>query len=75
MPRRQKPPGLAKWTWDEINQGRRWTGNEKKWRTRGKQSGWEKKADGSYQMPPEAAFIYIGTIIVIIVIWVAFGLK
>jgi hypothetical protein len=23
MPRRQKPPGLERWTWDEINAGRR----------------------------------------------------
>lgn len=75
MVRRPKPPGKENWTWEEINRGRRWTGNERKWRKRGRESGWEKRPDGTYQMPPAAAFIYIGTMIVLIVIWAAFGLK
>lgn len=75
MSRRQKPAGKEKWTWNEIEQGRRWTGNERKWRKRGKESGWEQNNDGSYQMPPAAAFIYIGAFVVLIIIWAALGLK
>ena len=75
MARRAKPPGQEKWTWTEIEQGRRWTGNERKWRKRGRESGWEQKNDGTYQMPAGVAIVYIGTIILLVVIWVALGLK
>jgi hypothetical protein len=75
MARRQKPLGKEKWTWDEINRGRRWTGNERKWRKRGKQCGWAQTPDGSYQMPPGAALIYIGVFVALIVLYAVLGLK
>ncbi len=42
MPRRQKPPGREKWTWDEINAGRKMSKGEKRSRRLANQS-WRNK--------------------------------
>ena len=54
---------------------RRLTKNERKWRMRGKESGWAQNPDGSYQMPPGAAIIYIGVFVALIILYAVLGLK
>jgi hypothetical protein len=54
MPRRVKPPGKERWTWAEIDAGRRLSKSEKRWRRMGKDFGWAKQPDGSYRAPTEA---------------------
>jgi hypothetical protein len=54
MPRRQKPPGYEKWTWDEINAGRRMSKAEKRTRRMAVAFGATKMPDGRIQPPPVA---------------------
>jgi hypothetical protein len=59
MPRRRKPAGLEKWTWVEINAGRRMSKAEKRWNRTAKDLNWDQRSDGSYQAPPQAVPILI----------------
>jgi hypothetical protein len=44
MPRKQKPPGREKWSWEEINQGRKHTQAERADRWAAKNSAKRKEA-------------------------------
>jgi len=52
MGRRQKPPGMEKWTWDEINAGRKMSKGEKRARRLAVAFGATKEPDGRIQPPP-----------------------
>ncbi len=54
MARRIKPPGYEKWTWDEINAGRKMSKSEKRTRRLAFAFGGTKRTDGSIQPPPFA---------------------
>ena len=54
MPRRQKPPGYEKWTWDEIKAGRKMSKAEKRGRRVAIAFGATKLPDGRIQPPPAA---------------------
>jgi hypothetical protein len=75
MARRTKPLGLEKWTWAEIDRGQRWTRLERKWRKRGRECGWVQRSDGTYEMPAGAALVYIGTGVVLLILYAWLGLK
>lgn len=51
MPRRQKPPGYEKWTWDEIHAGRRMSKAEKRTRRMAMHLGASKGEDGRIEPP------------------------
>jgi len=51
MPRRQKPPGKEKWTWDEINAGRKMSKTEKRYRRLAVDLGATKHPDGRIEPP------------------------
>ena len=51
MPRRQKPPGQEKWTWDEINAGRKMFKTEKRYRKTAVVLGATKSEGGRIQPP------------------------
>jgi hypothetical protein len=51
MPRRKKPPGYERWTWAEIEAGRRFSKSEKRWKRFAKNSSWKQRSDGSYAAP------------------------
>ncbi len=55
MPRRQKPPGQEKWTWDEINQGRKMSKTGKQYRNLAVSFGATKSPDGKIVPPSGAA--------------------
>ncbi len=68
MPRRQKPPGMEKWTWDEINAGRKMSKSEKRTRRLAVSLGATKAPDGRIQPPPFGDnpmyyFVFIGILI------------
>src|SRR3954466_7756369 len=54
MPRRRKPPGYERWTWAEINAGRRMSKSEKRWRRVAKELNWDQRSDGSSEAPANA---------------------
>lgn len=54
MPRRRKPPGYEKWTWAEINAGRRMSKTEKRWNRAFKSMNWEQRPNGTYAAPRHA---------------------
>src|SRR6266446_2803199 len=54
MPRRTKPLGYERWTWAEINAGRRMNKAEKRWNRVAKNLDWDQRPDGTYQAPPQA---------------------
>ena len=54
MPRRQKPPGFKKWTWDEINQGRKMSKTEKRYRNLAVSFGATKSPDAKIVRPSGA---------------------
>ncbi len=59
MPRRRKPPGYEKWTWNEINAGRKMSKAEKRWNRIGKELNWEQRPNGSHQAPAQAVPILV----------------
>ncbi len=68
MPRRQKPPGREKWTWDEINAGRKMSKGEKRSRRLAISLGATKAPHGRIQPPaysdnPTYYFVFIGLLI------------
>ena len=70
MPRRTKPPGKEKWTWDEINQGRRMSKAEKRTRRLAVSLGATKASDGRIVPPtladnPTYYLVFIGLIALI----------
>lgn len=54
MARRQKPPGLEKWTWEEIRVGHRLSKEDKRMRRLARHMGATDKPDGTIQPPPFA---------------------
>ncbi len=57
--RRVKPPGMEKWTWDEINARRKMSKSEKRTRRMAVAFGATKRTDGSIQPPTfEASPMY-----------------
>ncbi|WP_165253606.1 hypothetical protein [Paludisphaera soli] len=77
MPRRQKPPGYEKWTWDEINQGRKMSKTGKRIRRLDVGLGASKDARGNitpplYSEAPHYWWVMIGLMIVGLV---AFGVE
>jgi hypothetical protein len=67
MPRRSKPPGMGKWTWDEINQGLRMSKSEKRGRRLAVALGATKDSNGRIQPPtfadnPTYYFVFVGLI-------------
>jgi len=75
MPRRQKPPGFEKWTWAEINAGRKMSKTEKRGRRLAKSFGATERPDGSLQHTPESAWACIGIVILLLVIAVLFEIS
>jgi hypothetical protein len=74
MPRKQKPPGKEKWTWDEINQGRKMSKTEKRYRRLAVNLGATKHDDGRIEPPkydshPEYWWTFI---VLAIIVFVAF---
>jgi hypothetical protein len=73
MPRRQKPLGKEKWTWDEINQERKMSKTEKRYRNLAVSFG-ATKSNGGRIIPPSAAdspmyyVVFIGLLILSIVV-------
>ena len=68
MPRQRKPPGYERWTWAEINAGRRMNKSEKRWRRVAKELNWDQRPDGNYVAPPHAQpilFIIIALMVVL----------
>jgi energy-coupling factor transporter transmembrane protein EcfT len=51
MPRRQKPPGKEKWTWDEIRAGYRFSKSQKRAIRLAVSMGAKKLPDGRVQPP------------------------
>jgi hypothetical protein len=77
MPRRQKPPGMEDWTWDEINSGRKMSKGEKKARRLAVSLGAAKTPDGRIQPPafdddPTYYFVVVGLLILVVI---AFALS
>jgi hypothetical protein len=73
MPRRQKPAGKEKWTWDEINAGRRMSKSEKRYRRMAVNLGATKRDDGSIQPPtfgenPHYYFVFGFLVLVLILV-------
>ena len=81
MPRaRQKPPGMEKWTWDEINSGRKMSKGEKKYRSLAVTLGATKAADGRIQPPaasdnPTYWLVFIGLLVVAVLMVVFSAMK
>ncbi|WP_165253514.1 hypothetical protein [Paludisphaera soli] len=72
MPRRQKPPGYEKWTWDEINQGRKMSKSEKRYRRLGVGLGASKDARGnvtppSYHEAPQFYWVMGGLLVMALI--------
>ena len=51
MAMRQKPPGMEKWTWDEINARRKMSKSEKRYRRLAENMGATKGDKGEIQPP------------------------
>jgi transposase len=67
MPRRTKPPGMEKWTWDEINEGRRMSTYERQYRRLAVRAGSLKSPGGKFETPafadnPAYYLMFIGLI-------------
>ncbi len=81
MPRPKKPPGQEKWTWDEINAGRKMSKTEKRGRRLAVALGATKAPDGRIQPPrvednPQYYAVFIGLLILSLIMLVfAFFLK
>ncbi len=72
MPRRTKPPGMEKWTWDEINQGRRMSTYERRYRRLAIRAGAMKRPGGKIEAPaladkPAYYLVFVGLIAMAIV--------
>lgn len=59
MPRKQKPPGFEKWTWEEIRCGRKLSKGEKRVRRIAKGFGATEKKDGNLEHTPESFFVIL----------------
>ena len=73
MPRRKKPPGMEKWTWDEINSGRKMSKHEKRTRRLAVSFGATKAPDGRIQPPafsdnPTYSLVFIGLFIFFVLV-------
>lgn len=80
MARRQKPPGMEKWTWDEINLGRKMSKAEKRGRRMAIAFGATKKEDGQIEPPSfdenqTYYFVFIGLLVIFFVALIASGGK
>jgi hypothetical protein len=51
MPRKQKPPGMENWTWDEIRMGQKMTRGQKKARRLVKSLGGQPDENGHLRIP------------------------
>lgn len=51
MPRKQKPPGMENWTWDEIRMGQKMSRGQKKARRLVKSLGGETDENGNIRIP------------------------
>jgi hypothetical protein len=80
MPRRQKPPGKEKWTWDEINQGRKFSKTERRYRALAQSLGANKSSTGK-TIPPSAAdnpsyyVVFIGLLIAFVAVAILSALN
>jgi hypothetical protein len=80
MPRKQKPPGMEKWTWDEINAGRKMSKAEKRGRRMAVAFGATKEPDGkivppAYDENPTYYLVFVGLLILCFVVAIASGGK
>ena len=66
MPRRQKPAGYEKWTWAEIDAGRRFSKSEKRWNRAAKDMCWSQRDNGSYEAPAAAKPLLIVIVILMV---------
>jgi hypothetical protein len=57
MPRKQKPPGMENWTWEEIRSGRKISKSEKRMRRIAKGFGATERQDGSIKHTGESALV------------------
>lgn len=78
MPRKPKPPGMEKWTWDEIHAGRRMTKHEKRWRKVARNMA-ATDQDGSLKPPSVESnpgyHLYFGAILVMLIVVAIFFPK
>ena len=77
MPRKQKPPGYEKWTWDEINQGRKMSKAEKRGSRLAQHLGATKDESGRIVPPkfednPGYWIVMITVLIVIVIVMIFF---
>jgi hypothetical protein len=75
MPRRQKPSGKEKWTWDEINAGRKMSKTDKRWRRLAVSLGATKEPDGRIRPPsfednPNYWLIFGGFLMLFVLLWI-----
>lgn len=80
MPRRQKPPGMEKWTWDEIKAGRKMSKAEKRSRRLAVSLGATKAKDGRIQPPsfnsnPMYWLVFIGLLLMSVFVLVMSNRK
>jgi hypothetical protein len=67
MPKKQKPPGMEKWTWEEIRCGRKMSKSEKRMRRIAKGFGATERQNGSIKHSAESAFV-CGLVIVLMIL-------
>lgn len=70
--RKQKPPGFEKWTWPEINAGRKMSKTEKRYRRLAKHMGATEGEDGEI-VPPKFAdnpgyYVFFVAMIILIIL-------
>lgn len=73
MPRREKPPDKERWTWDEINAGRKLSKTEKRWRNLHVSFGATKDSDArivppKYEDNPRYWYFFAGMLVLMLVI-------
>ena len=80
MPRRRKPPGYEKWTWDEINAGRKMSKGEKRSRRLAVSLGATKDSRGeitppSYEDSPAYYWVFGGLLAVAVLVLIGHIVK
>ncbi len=73
MPRKQKPPGFEKWTWSEINAGRRFSKTEKRYRRVAKNLGASEDPQNGRILPPKASenplyYVFFVSLLIIMIL-------
>jgi hypothetical protein len=68
MPRPKKPAGYERWTWAEINAGRRFSKAERRWNHLARKGGWQQRSDGSFEAPAELKPLLVVLLAVMLIV-------